>query len=93
MGDDNEQREYPLAPGVHIYVRWVKVEDIGDTEFLPEEVLDKFKFRAENQKVIEAGRRPAQGKAMLLGITQASLSTDSFHLLPGDNARTSIRPL
>ena len=59
-------------------MRWVKVEDIGDTEFLPEEVVDKFKFRAENQKVIEAGGRPAQGKAVLLGITKASLSTDSF---------------
>jgi DNA-directed RNA polymerase subunit beta' len=32
-------------------MRWVKVEDIGDTEFLPEEVVDKFKFRAENLKV------------------------------------------
>jgi DNA-directed RNA polymerase subunit beta' len=59
-------------------MRWVKVEDIGDTEFLPEEVVDKFKFRTENLKTIEAGGRPAQGKAMLLGITKASLSTDSF---------------
>jgi DNA-directed RNA polymerase subunit beta' len=59
-------------------MRWVRIEDIGDTEFLPEEVVDKFKFRAENQRVIEAGGRPAQGKAMLLGITKASLSTDSF---------------
>ena len=59
-------------------MRWVKVEDIGDTEFLPEEVVDKFKFREENQRVIEAGGRPAQGKAILLGITKASLSTDSF---------------
>jgi DNA-directed RNA polymerase subunit beta' len=59
-------------------MRWVKVEDIGDTEFLPEEVVDKFKFRAENLKASEAGGRPAQGKAMLLGITKASLSTDSF---------------
>ncbi|MDE3164346.1 MAG: DNA-directed RNA polymerase subunit beta', partial [Acidobacteriota bacterium] len=59
-------------------MRWVKVEDIGDTEFLPEEVVDKFKFRGENQKVLEAGGRPAQGKAVLLGITKASLSTDSF---------------
>jgi DNA-directed RNA polymerase subunit beta' len=59
-------------------MRWVKVEDIGDTEFLPEEIVDKFKFRTENAKVIEAGGRPAQGKAMLLGITKASLSTDSF---------------
>jgi DNA-directed RNA polymerase subunit beta' len=40
----------------------VKIEDIGDTEFLP----------------VEAGGRPAEGKAILLGITKASLSTDSF---------------
>ena len=59
-------------------MRWVRIEDIGDTEFLPEEVVDKFKFRAENQRVIEAGGRPADGKAILLGITKASLSTDSF---------------
>ena len=59
-------------------MRWVKVEDIGDTEFLPEEVVDKFRFRSENQKVVEAGGRPAQGQAVLLGITKASLSTDSF---------------
>ena len=59
-------------------MRWVKVEDIGDTEFLPEEVVDKFKFREENERVIEAGGRPAQGRAVLLGITKASLSTDSF---------------
>jgi DNA-directed RNA polymerase subunit beta' len=59
-------------------MRWVKVDDIGDTEFLPEEVVDKFKFREENNRVIEAGGRPAQGKPVLLGITKASLSTDSF---------------
>jgi DNA-directed RNA polymerase subunit beta' len=59
-------------------MRWVKVEDIGDTEFLPEEVVDKFKFREENNRVIEAGGRPAHGKTILLGITKASLSTDSF---------------
>src|ERR671933_643054 len=59
-------------------MRWVKAEDIGDTEFLPEEVVDKFKFRAENQRVMDAGGRPATGRAVLLGITKASLSTDSF---------------
>jgi DNA-directed RNA polymerase subunit beta' len=59
-------------------MRWVKVEDIGDTEFLPEEVVDRFKFAEENERVIEAGGRPAQGKPVLLGITKASLSTDSF---------------
>ncbi|MCP5110656.1 MAG: DNA-directed RNA polymerase subunit beta', partial [bacterium] len=59
-------------------MRWVKIEDIGDTEFLPEEVVDRFKFQTENDLVIEQGGRPAQGKPMLLGITKASLSTDSF---------------
>jgi DNA-directed RNA polymerase subunit beta' len=59
-------------------MRWVKVEDIGDSEFLPEEVVDKFKFREENLRVEEAGGKPAQGKTVLLGITKASLSTDSF---------------
>src|SRR6202035_1254294 len=59
-------------------MRWVRIEDIGDTEFLPEEVVDKFKFREENARVAEAGGRPATGKPVLLGITKASLSTDSF---------------
>jgi DNA-directed RNA polymerase subunit beta' len=59
-------------------MRWVKVEDIGDSEFLPEEIVDRFKFREENQRVIEAGGKPATGKPCLLGITKASLSTDSF---------------
>jgi DNA-directed RNA polymerase subunit beta' len=59
-------------------MRWVKVEDIGDSEFLPEEVVDKFKFREENARVSESGGHPATGKTVLLGITKASLSTDSF---------------
>ncbi|MBV9763107.1 MAG: DNA-directed RNA polymerase subunit beta', partial [Acidobacteriaceae bacterium] len=59
-------------------MRWVRIEDIGDTEFLPEEVVDKFKFREENARVMDAGGRPAGGKPILLGITKASLSTDSF---------------
>ncbi|MFN0171346.1 MAG: DNA-directed RNA polymerase subunit beta' [Bryobacteraceae bacterium] len=59
-------------------MRWVRVEDIGDTEFLPEEVVDKFKFQEENMRVIQADGRPAEGKPVLLGITKASLSTDSF---------------
>ncbi len=59
-------------------MRWVRVEDIGDTEFLPDEVVDKFKFREENRRVEEAGGVTATGKSVLLGITKASLSTDSF---------------
>ena len=41
-------------------------------------MVDKFKFRLENQKVIDQGLRPAEGRPILLGITKASLSTDSF---------------
>jgi DNA-directed RNA polymerase subunit beta' len=59
-------------------MRWIKVDDIGDSEFLPEEIVDRFKFREENDRVLNAGGRPASGKPTLLGITKASLSTDSF---------------
>src|SRR5205809_3202540 len=59
-------------------MRWVKIEDVGDTEFLIEEQVDRFRFMEENERVIAAGGRPAQGRPMLLGITKASLSTDSF---------------
>jgi DNA-directed RNA polymerase subunit beta' len=59
-------------------MRWVKVEDVGDTGFLLEEQVDKFRFREENDRVIREGSRPATGRPLLLGITKASLSTDSF---------------
>jgi DNA-directed RNA polymerase subunit beta' len=59
-------------------MRWVKIEDVGDTEFLVDEQTDKFRFLEENERVITSGGRPAQGRPLLLGITKASLSTDSF---------------
>jgi DNA-directed RNA polymerase subunit beta' len=59
-------------------MRWVKVEDVGDTTFLLEEQVDKFRFREENDRIISDGGRPATGRPLLLGITKASLSTDSF---------------
>jgi len=59
-------------------MRWVKVEDVGDTGFLLEEQVDKFRFREENDRIIREGGRPATGRPLLLGITKASLSTDSF---------------
>jgi DNA-directed RNA polymerase subunit beta' len=59
-------------------MRWVKVEEVGDTEFLLDEQVDKFKFREENERVIKGGGLPAVGRPLLLGITKASLSTDSF---------------
>jgi len=59
-------------------MRWVKVEDVGDTQFLLEQQVDKFRFREENERVIREGGKPATGRPLLLGITKASLSTDSF---------------
>jgi DNA-directed RNA polymerase subunit beta' len=59
-------------------MRWVKVEDVGDTTFLLEEQVDKFRFREENERVIREGGKPATGRPLLLGITKASLATDSF---------------
>jgi DNA-directed RNA polymerase subunit beta' len=59
-------------------MRWVKIEDVGDTEFLIEEQVDRFRFMEENERVIASGGRPATGRPLLLGITKASLSTDSF---------------
>ncbi len=59
-------------------MRWVKVEDVGDTAFLLEQQIDKFRFHEENEKAIANGGKPATGRPLLLGITKASLSTDSF---------------
>ncbi|MGB7061306.1 MAG: DNA-directed RNA polymerase subunit beta', partial [Candidatus Zixiibacteriota bacterium] len=56
----------------------VKVEDVGDTNFLEGEQVDKHRFREENEKVIAEGGEPATFQPLLLGITKASLSTESF---------------
>ena len=59
-------------------MRWVRIEEVGDTEFLVDEQVDRFRFMEENEGIISEGGRPATGRPMLLGITKASLSTDSF---------------
>ncbi|MEM1206120.1 MAG: DNA-directed RNA polymerase subunit beta', partial [Acidobacteriota bacterium] len=59
-------------------MRSVKIEEVGDTTFLIDEQVDRFRFQKENNRVVEAGGRPAIGRPLLLGITKASLSTDSF---------------
>ena len=59
-------------------LRWVKIEEVDDTSFLLEQQIDKFRFREENEKAILNGGRPAIARPLLLGITKASLSTDSF---------------
>ncbi|HEX9756814.1 MAG TPA: DNA-directed RNA polymerase subunit beta' [Nitrospiria bacterium] len=59
-------------------LRRVKVEEPGDADFLIGSQVDKFVFAEENEKVIANGGTPAIGRPILLGITKASLSTDSF---------------
>ena len=59
-------------------MRKVKVEDGGDTELLPGELVDIFKFEEANTDILEKGGRPATAKRTLLGITKAALATDSW---------------
>ena len=59
-------------------LRKVRISDPGDTTFLYGEDVNKKDFHIENEKVIEEGGKPAQAFPILLGITKASLSTDSF---------------
>jgi len=59
-------------------LRRVKIEEAGDTEFLPGQLVDKFEFEEENARAIAEGKEPAQARPTLLGITKASLATDSF---------------
>ena len=56
----------------------IKIVDSGDSLFLPGTMVNINKFTLENQKLILEGKRPATGKPVLLGITKASLETDSF---------------
>ena len=59
-------------------LRKVRIEDAGDTDFLIGEQVDRFTFARANEGVIEKGGRPATARPILLGITKASLTTDSF---------------
>ena len=59
-------------------MRRVKVMDVGDTDFILEEQVDRIKFEDANGLVKEKGEKPAIAEPLILGITKASLSTDSF---------------
>jgi len=63
---------------IRMMLRWVKVEEVGDTDFLVDEQVDKFIFQEENEKVMKKGGKPAKARPLLLGITKSALSTDSF---------------
>jgi len=59
-------------------LRKVQIEDAGDTEMLPGELVDIFRFERENEDMVGKGLQPAVAKRKLLGITKAALATDSF---------------
>jgi len=59
-------------------MRRVKVVSIGDTNFIPDEQVDRVRFEEANREVAMEGGEPAKGEPLILGITKASLSTDSF---------------
>jgi DNA-directed RNA polymerase subunit beta' len=59
-------------------LRRVRITDSGDTRFLIGEQVERWRFDEENEKMLTEGQRPAVAEPLLLGITKASLSTDSF---------------
>jgi DNA-directed RNA polymerase subunit beta' len=59
-------------------LRKVRITDPGDTEFLWNEQVEKLQFLEVNQKSMAEGKRPAEASPVLLGITKASLETESF---------------
>src|SRR4026209_827890 len=76
----NEVQEVYRLQGVNIndkhievmvrqMLRWVRVEDVGDTEFLIDEQVDKFRFLEENERVITGNGRPGQGRPVSLRFT------------------------
>ncbi|MFQ5903683.1 MAG: DNA-directed RNA polymerase subunit beta', partial [Candidatus Binatia bacterium] len=85
----NESQEVYRLQGVHVndkhievivrqMLRKVAIEDPGDTDFLVGEQVEKEVFKEKNEEVIAEGGNPAKGRPVLLGITKASLNTDSF---------------
>jgi DNA-directed RNA polymerase subunit beta' len=85
----NEVQEVYRAQGVEIndkhveiiirqMLRKVKISDPSDTNFLWGDQVDRLEFERENARVVEEGGKPATAEPVLLGITKASLETDSF---------------
>ncbi len=85
----NAIQEVYRLQGVHIndkhievivrqMLRWVRIKDVGDTEFLLEEQVDRFRFQDENDRATAADGQASVAEPLLLGITKASLSTESF---------------
>jgi DNA-directed RNA polymerase subunit beta' len=59
-------------------LRRVRIKEVGDTRFLLEDQVERWQFEEENQRVMSEDGQPAVGEPLMLGITRASLSTESF---------------
>ena len=59
-------------------LRRVEVKDVGDSDFILAEEVERWRFEEKNQEVIAKGGKPAVGEPLLLGVTKASINTDSF---------------
>jgi DNA-directed RNA polymerase subunit beta' len=59
-------------------MRRIKITESGDTDFIADEQVDRNVFKEKNDAVVAQGGKPAQGEPLILGITKASLSTESF---------------
>jgi DNA-directed RNA polymerase subunit beta' len=71
---DNKHVEVILAQ----MMRKVHIDEPGDSDFLPGAVVDKFRFRSTNMKLMKEKKKPAEASPLLLGVTKASLQSDSF---------------
>jgi DNA-directed RNA polymerase subunit beta' len=85
----NEVQEVYRSQGVSIHdkhielivrqmLRRVTIVEPGDSDFLPGELVDRLRFTEENRRVVDEGGEPANGRQILMGITKASLATDSW---------------
>jgi DNA-directed RNA polymerase subunit beta' len=59
-------------------LRRIRIKEVGDTRFLLDDQVDRYEFEDENNKAMAEGKSPAVGEPLMLGITKASLSTESF---------------
>ena len=77
---------------IHQMLRKVRIEDAGDTPLLPGSMVDIFQFEKANREAIMEGKDPASAKRILLGITKASLATDSFLSAASFQETTRVLP-
>ena len=63
---------------VHQMLKKIRIEESGDSNFLPGAMVDILDFDDKNEELIAEGKQPAEGKRIMLGITKASLATNSF---------------